>query len=145
MVFKVKKENTILKIVLAFSIPIVSSFLSKEVYYFYMSFLLLLVLLVSCIQFELTIGDVFLLDEIVLFRKSIYKKRMDPKQIKQIKFTRIGWNSKGAIIQMKKGFGIKVTHYDPDSFIAKLMEFAHKYEIPIAKTKDFKIMEKWKM
>ena len=148
MVYKVKSEGPILRTIItlyACSLPILGTFFSEDVIYIYFGLSFLLIILTSNIQFEFTIGDSFLLDERLLFRKSLYKKRMDPKEIKQIKFTRIGWKRKGAIIQMEKGFSIHITHYTPDSAIAELMGFAHKYEIPIEKTRDFKILEKWKM
>ena len=148
MVYKVKTEGAILKKVLflyVLSLPIISNFLSKDIIYIYLGILGILIILASRIQFELTIGDGYLFDERVLFGKSLYKKRIDPKRIKKIKFILVGWKGKGAIIQIKKGFNISITHYTPDSVITDLMDFAQKYGIPIEKTKDFKVLEKWKM
>ena len=59
-----------------------------------------------------------------------------------MKFVRVGWLSKGAIIQLEKGFNIRVTHYTPKTVIAELLDFADKEEIPILKTRDFVILEK---
>jgi hypothetical protein len=59
-----------------------------------------------------------------------------------MKIKRIGWNTKGAIIQVKKGFNIRVVNFTPNNVFFNLIDFANENGISISKTKDYLILEK---
>ena len=112
-------------------------------YIFYFKIVIQVLLFISLIiEYELKIEDSYLTYRISLFRINFYKKRITPKEIKRIKFVRVGWLSKGAIIQVEKGFNIRVTHFAPKTVIAELLDFAHEHDISMLKTRDFAILEK---
>ena len=48
-------------------------------------------------------------------------------------------------IKLHQGFSLPITKYAPDTVIEELMEFADKNAIPVKKTKDFMVLEKWNM
>ena len=94
------------------------------------------------IQFEFKIVDGYLTYQIFFLTMPIYKKVIYPNQIIQMKFKRIGWNTKGVIIQVKKGFNIRVVNFSPNNVFIDLIDFANKNGISISKTKDYLILEK---
>ena len=144
MVYTVKTQRGILACLFALNI-VNMSFESEgsSKYLFYFQIVLQIFILIGLfLDYKLKIDDSFLTYQISLFRVSLYKKRIAPEQIKRMKFVRVGWLSKGAIIQLEKGFNIRVTHYTPKTIIVELLDFADKEEIPVLKTRDFVILEK---
>jgi hypothetical protein len=105
--------------------------------------LLVVVILLSIfIQFNFKIDESHLTYQIMFFSMSIYKKVLNPDQIIRIKFKRIGWSTKGASIQVKKGFNIRILHFNPKNVFLDLIDFANVNGISISKTKDYLILEK---
>jgi len=144
MVYTVKTQRRILACLFVLNI-VNMSFESEgsSKYLFYFQIVLQIFILIGLfLDYKLKIDDGFLTYQISLFRVNLYKKRIAPEQIKRMKFVRVGWLSKGAIIQLEKGFNIRVTHYTPKTIIAELLDFADKEEIPVLKTRDFVILEK---
>ena len=80
--------------------------------------------------------------QIFFFTVPIYKKVLFPNQIIHIKFKRLGWTKKGAIIQVKKGFNIRIVNFVPKNVLTDLIDFANKNDISITKTKDYLILDK---
>ena len=144
MVYTVKTQRSILAFLFVLNV-VTMSFESEDSsnYIFYLQIVLQIFIVIGLfIEYELKLDDDHLTYRMSLFRINFYKKRITPKQIKQIKFVRVGWLSKGAIIKVEKGFNIRVTHYTPKTVIAELLNFANKNEISILKTRDFVILEK---
>ncbi len=104
--------------------------------------LIVFILLSLFIQFKFKIDDGYLVYQILFLAMPIYKKEVSPNQIIRIKFKRLGWMTKGAIIQVKKGFNIRVVHFSPDNIFVDLIDFANENSISISKTKDYRILEK---
>ncbi|TKC20041.1 hypothetical protein [Robertmurraya kyonggiensis] len=94
------------------------------------------------IKYKLTINEDYLIYQIFIFKIPIYQKEFEPNQINQIKFIRIGWAKKGAIIKPKKGFNTRVLRFEPDDVYTDLIGFANKNSIAVSKTKDYLILEK---
>jgi hypothetical protein len=100
------------------------------------------ILLSFFIEFRFKIDDGYLVYQLYFLAIPIFKKVVSPNQIVRMKFIRVGWMSKGVIIQVKKGFNIRVIHFSPHNILVDLINFANKNNISISKTKDYPILEK---
>ena len=94
------------------------------------------------IQFQFEITEDCLTYQILFFRWPIYKTRISPNEIIQIRFKRVGWFTKGAIIRVHKGFNIRIVNFNPDNVFKDLLDFASRKGIPYFKAKDYRILEK---
>lgn len=110
--------------------------------------LFLIVLLIgiglSSFRFKFTVYTEHLTYQILLFNKSIMKKEIYPDQVNELKFIRVGWAKKAAIIKMKKGLNIRLSVLKPQDAYDHLIEFAEKQDISISKTRDYQILERRK-
>ena len=110
---------------------------------FYLQILLALFLFLSIfIRFKFVIDDGCLIFQTLFFSIPIYKKALFPNQINQIKFKRIGWATKCAVIQVKKGFNVRIANFTASNVFNDLIEFANEKGISISKTKDYLILRK---
>ena len=110
---------------------------------FYLQILLALFLFLSIfIRFKFVIDDGYLTFQTLFFSIPIYKKELFPNEINQIKFKRIGWVAKCAIIQVKKGFNVRIVNFTPSNVYVDLINFSNEKGISISKTKDYLILEK---
>ena len=98
----------------------------------------------ALIRFRFNIHDENLIYEILIFNKSIVKQRIFPKDIIQMKFTRVGWAKKAAKIKVNKGFDVRLAVLEPPIAYDHLIDFAIKHDITIVKTKDYLILERMK-
>lgn len=112
------------------------------------SVLNILIVLLSTVfllfSFKFTINNNHLIYEIVIINKSIVSKRINPEDINYMKFIRVGWAKKAAIIKMNKGFNIRLAILEPPKAYDHLIEFAETHEVAIVKTKDYLILERMK-
>lgn len=97
---------------------------------------------ILCIQYQLQIDQERLTYQIFLLSTPIYTKEVIPEQITEIKFIRVDWAKKGAIVRMKKGFNIRVILFHPISVCKHLEQFAYENNVSVNKTRDYKILEK---
>ena len=65
------------------------------------------------------------------------------EKIKKIKFGRIGWTTKNAVVKVRRGFNFGVAHFFSEQLIEELEEFALANNIEIQKTKDYLLLEKY--
>lgn len=79
---------------------------------------------------------------IKLFGLKIYNKKIVHTDVANIIFKRIGWNSKLAIIKVRKGLSIRVAYFKPNHVYEDLIVFCERSAIQYEKTKDYKIIEK---
>ncbi|MUK87814.1 hypothetical protein GMD78_05285 [Ornithinibacillus sp. L9] len=105
---------------------------------------LLIAVGIASIRFKFKIMDEQLVYEILYFSKSIIKKEIYPSQIIQLKFIRVGWAKKAAIIEIDKGINIRLAVLEPPTAYEHLLKFAEKHDISILKTRDYLILEKMK-
>ncbi|MGE7667688.1 hypothetical protein ACQKMN_18495 [Ureibacillus composti] len=113
--------------------------------YLYIQFaVFIFTLFTVCFRFKFTINEKNLSYQIELFKFQIYQKEIVINEIKQIKFTRVGWAKKGAIVKVTKGFNIRIFDFEPNHVYTDLLEFANNNSITIFKTKDYLILEKRK-
>ncbi|MGE7764196.1 hypothetical protein [Peribacillus sp. NPDC096540] len=109
----------------------------------YFQFLLIIFIFVAIfIQFKFRIDKERLSYQILFLTMPIYKKVVYPKQIVQMKFKRVGWATKGVIIQVNKGLNIRIFGFAPDKVLIDLIMFANENDISIFKTKDYLVLEK---
>jgi hypothetical protein len=103
---------------------------------------ILFILVVIFLNFNLRIEKDTLTYEIFLFSIRIYKKEVDYKQIDQIKFKRVGWATKSAVVKNKQGFHFRITNFKPEEVYDDLIDYAEGFDIPLTKTKDYQILER---
>lgn len=89
------------------------------------------------------IGEGSLTYKILIFKFTVYKKEVTYQQIDSIKFKRDGLGKKSAIVKLSKGFNLHISQFYPKGIYDDLIVFAKKHNIPILKTKDYMILEKW--
>ncbi len=94
------------------------------------------------IKYIFEIKEGYLTYQIIFFGWPLYKKVIDPNQINGIKFKRVGWASKCAVIQVRKGINIRIFHFAPENVYIDLLDFAYKNDISIAKSKDYLLLER---
>jgi hypothetical protein len=64
-------------------------------------------------------------------------------QIKKISFKRSGWKRKSAVIHLNKGLNIRLSDFRPNTYCEPLKVFAEVYGIPVTKSSDFLLLEKY--
>jgi hypothetical protein len=139
MVYNAKTQRGILGLLLAITATSISiKDFSNGLICFQIG-LIVLILFSFFIQFKFKIDDGYLVYQILFFAIPIYKKEVSPNQIIRMKFKHVGWMTKGAIIQVKKGFNIRVILFTPDNIFEDLIDFANENCISISITKDFRI------
>ncbi|MFC4022356.1 hypothetical protein ACFOUV_00830 [Oceanobacillus longus] len=108
------------------------------------SSILLLVILLASFRFKFIIHPDHLVYQILLFNKSVIKREIYPEQINQVKFMRVGWAKKAAIIKVNKGINIRLAVLEPQKAYDHLIEYAEIHDITIFKSKDYLILERMK-
>lgn len=142
MVYIAKTQRDALGCILLLLLSIISvNDFSKWLLYFQILFSLIIL---GCIfiKFKMEINEDHLTYQILFFKFTIYKARISPNQTSQIKFKRISWYTKGAIIQVKKGCNIRIVDFSPDNVFKDLIDYANKNDIRYYKTNDYRILEK---
>lgn len=103
-----------------------------------------IIIIVLCMHYEFQIENNRLTYRILLLKTPIYTKEVVPEDIREIKFIRVDWAKKSAIVRMKKGFNIRVILFHPDSVYKELEQYAKEHNVSIHKTRDYQILEKMK-
>lgn len=99
--------------------------------------------LIILLRFHLTLSSHQIEYKITISNIMIYKKILTSENIKKVKFGRIGWTTKNAVIKVRRGFNIGVAYFYSDQLIAELEDFALANHIEIQKTRDFLLLEKY--
>jgi len=124
MEYKIRAHRFIIIMTIIFAL-----FMNVVVDYFggssshYLLFLLIAVLF-ALIRFRFNIHEEDLVYEILIFNKSIVKQRIFPKDIIQMKFTRVGWAKKAAKIKVNKGIDVRLAVLEPPIAYDHLIDFA---------------------
>lgn len=141
MVYNAKTQRVALGFLLALIILlIINNNFSKGLLYVQIA-LAVFVFITIFIQYKFKIVDGHLIYQIFFLTMPIYKKVTYPNDIIQMKFKRVGWATKGVIIQVRKGFNIRVVNFVPNNVFIELIDFANEYGITISKTRDYLILE----
>jgi hypothetical protein len=142
LVYRAKTQRGILGLFLIITVTSISIKDFSNAWIYLQIGVIVFILLSFFIEFSFKIDEGFLIYQLLFMAVPIFKKVVSPNQIIRMKFIRVGWMSKGAIIQVKKGINIRVIHFSPDNILINLIDFANKNNIPIFKTKDYQILEK---
>ncbi|WP_079505678.1 hypothetical protein [Mesobacillus jeotgali] len=94
-------------------------------------------------EVQLTIASNQLEYKIKLFKVTVYRKILTPEKIKKIKFGRIGWATKNAVVKVRRGFNFGVAYFYSEQLISELEAFALANNVEIQKTKDYLLLEKY--
>lgn len=97
----------------------------------------------SLIQFHLQIDKNELEYKILLYKFTFYRKRLAPDKVAKIKFVRIGWTTKDAIIKPKQGLSFRVSHFYNETIIHRLEQFASENNVEVIKTRDYHLLERY--
>lgn len=81
---------------------------------------------------------------IQIFGLTVHRKEITPSNIKKMVFKRVHWRSKLAVIQLDKGFSIRVDRFQPENVYDHLITFCEENTIQYDKSRDYKIVEKMK-
>ncbi|WP_082233055.1 hypothetical protein [Halobacillus massiliensis] len=111
-----------------------------------MTILLLLPLLVllSAIQSTFLINRDYLVHQTFLFKWPILRRTVYPEQVQSIKFVRIGWAQKAAVIKMKNSRNIRLGVLARTEGYDHLVRFGEGNNINVIKTKDYLTLERRK-
>ncbi|WP_312469370.1 hypothetical protein [Neobacillus sp.] len=142
MIYNARTQRGVLGFFLAITVASITMIKIYNRLLYFQILLALFILLLIFIQFKFVIDDGYLTYQMLFFAMPIYKKVLFPNQIIQMKFKRIGWTTKGAIIQVKRGLNIRVVNFAPNNVFIDLIDFANENGISISKTKDYLILEK---
>jgi hypothetical protein len=105
--------------------------------------ILLALMVITLHQIQLTITSDHLEYKIKFFRITIYRKILTSENIKKIKFGRIGWSTKNAVVKVRGGFNFGVAYFSSEQLIRELEEFARVDHIEVQKTRDYLLLEKY--
>lgn len=95
------------------------------------------------VKYQLRVKGSQLEYSIVFLTLRIYKKALPPSLIKSVIFKRTDWSKKKAVIKLKQKANIKVLDYQPSTIFTDLESFAVDHGISVAKTKDYKLLERY--
>ena len=142
LVYTAKNQKEVLwSLLLLFILVISINDFSKWLLFFALIYSIV-ILAFLFIKYQFEINEDYLSYQILLFRLPIYKTRIPPNEIIQIRFKRVGWSAKGAIIRVHKGFNIRIVNFIPNHVFKDLLDFAFRNDVPYFKTKDYCILEK---
>ncbi|GAM14180.1 hypothetical protein [Mesobacillus selenatarsenatis] len=122
---------------------IMSVFILPSLSYTIRISILLALLVFTLHQIQLTITSDHLEYKIKFFKFTIYRKLLTSDKIKKIKFGRIGWSTKNAVVKVRGGFNFGVAHFYSEQLIGELEKFALANNIEIQKTRDYLLLEKY--
>ncbi|MBM6619644.1 hypothetical protein [Bacillus suaedaesalsae] len=141
MIYVGKNENKSLIFLLALNLTWMMDTRSYGILFTFQGLLILLFIFAIFSHYKVRLED-SLTYEVYVFGLRIYRKVISSKQITQIRFIRIGWAKKGAVVVIRKAFNIRLYDVKPISLFVDLQSFAKKNNINIRKTKDYEILEK---
>lgn len=103
----------------------------------YASILLIIIITgTAFIQFELRIGQSSLTYTMRMFHLPIYQQIINPNEIRQINFKRMGW-TKGVQIKRKNNSNLRLHRFFSNEIFSDLHKFAGSWNLPVTKKKDF--------
>ncbi|WP_107838924.1 diguanylate cyclase [Metasolibacillus meyeri] len=104
--------------------------------------LLLLLLVFMWVRYTLVLQEDTVTYTIQLFGLTLYKKRVQAKDIVRVTFKRFNWATRLAVIKTSNGLPIRVALFKPEVVFQDLVTFCDEYDIAYTKTKDYRILEK---
>ncbi|TGB03431.1 hypothetical protein [Halobacillus salinus] len=102
-----------------------------------------LILLFAWVRFYFHIDSDVLKYRIEWFGKPLLKVDVAPEEIKKLSFKRASWKNKAAVVKRKRGLPIRLVVLEDEAGYDRLIAFGEEHGIPIRKSRDYKILEKW--
>ncbi len=102
-----------------------------------------LILLFAWVRFYFHIDSDVLKYRIEWFGKPLLKVDVEPEEIKKLSFKRASWKNKAAVVKRKRGLPIRLVVLEDEAGYDRLIAFGEEHGIPIWKSRDYKILEKW--
>ncbi len=102
----------------------------------------LVILIMAMLRYEVTIEDTKIRVVSFLFSFQLIERTYYARNMKKIKFKRVGWQSQGATLHMDYAITFRLPHYSPAEAYEVLDQFAVANNIQVFKTNDYKIVEK---
>lgn len=124
------------------SLLVVMPFVSNFNRFFQLLIPIALVIIIY-LRFHLSFATHQIEYKITISNITIYRKILTSKNIKKIKFGRIGWTTKNAVVKVRGGFNFNVAYFNSEQLIHELEEFALTNHIEVKKTKDYQLLEKY--
>lgn len=121
----------------------ISAFILPNFNWFIKTPFTFVVLVIIFHQVQLTITSDQLEYKIKVFKLTIYRKLLTPENIKKIKFGRIGWATKNAVVKVRGGLNFSAAYFYSEQLILELEEFALANNIEVQKTRDYLLLEKY--
>lgn len=102
----------------------------------------LVMITIDLLPYDVIIEDTKIRVITSLFSFHLTDRSYYARNMRKIKFKRVGWQSQGAIIHMDYGITLRLPYYLPSEAYEVLEQFATANNIQVHKTKDYKIIEK---
>ncbi len=93
-------------------------------------------------HYKLTISENVITYSILIFKKSLYTKRVTSDSIKKVVFKRANWATKFAHIKTINGFNIRLLAFKPDRIYDDIIDFCTRNQVEYVKTKDFELVDR---
>ncbi|MBA2175997.1 hypothetical protein H0266_13960 [Halobacillus locisalis] len=71
------------------------------------------------------------------------KLEVQPEEIPRVKFFRVSWKEKAAVVKRKSGMNIRLVVFKSPEAYDALQKFCEEHSVEVVKTRDYLIMEKW--
>lgn len=104
---------------------------------------LLIVILLGLLRFSFQIDPHSLIYRISFWKWTILKMEIQPEEISRVKFFRVSWSEKAAVVKRKRGMNIRLVVLKSPEAYGELLKFCEDHEVEVVKTKDYLIIEKW--
>ncbi len=105
-------------------------------------FRLALIIFIFCalfVRYQFSIEKKKLVYQILLFSKPMYKRILEPNEISEIRFKRVGWGAKAAIVKAKQGVNWRIINFEPVQVYMELANFAKENRV---KVNDYEVQPK---
>ncbi|WP_047985329.1 hypothetical protein [Ornithinibacillus californiensis] len=142
MVYHAKTQRLVLLVLFILTVGFMfPNWDEPETFYFLIPFSIYIITIIF-MQFNFKIADEALTFHVLIFSLTIYRKEVHYNEICGIKFKRVGWGKKCAIVQNKNGFNFRIINFNSEKIFEDLIEFSKLHQVPISKTSDYFILEK---
>ena len=102
----------------------------------------IIVIIMALLRYNVTIADTKIQVVTSLFSIQLTDRTYYARNMRKMKFKRVGWQSQAAIIQMDYAITFRLPHHSPAEAYEVLEQFATANNIQVYKTKDYKVVEK---
>ena len=106
-------------------------------------FYLLIAILLGLLRFSFQIEPHSLIYRISFWEWTVLKMEIEPEEISRVRFFRVSWKEKAAVVKRKRGMNIRLVVFKSPEAYEALIEFCDDHEVEVVKTRDYLLIEKW--